>query len=389
MLEQRVYADTSAGTAIDSRVLSVMYTLYQEGLCNADSIHAEGVRTRAVLEDARRGVARALQVRAEEIVFTSGGTEANNLALFGLVRALKEKGRAPEQIHIVTSVLEHSSVRSATAELLKEGVCVSQVPVDKEGFVDLSALAQAITKDTVLVSFVYAHNELGTIQKTHALKEVLDRARALLTPDLLLHLDANQAPAWLQVHPHTLGADLVSFDAQKMYGPKGVGCLYVRQGVTLLPFAFGGGQERGLRAGTVPVELVAGFAEAFRIAEAERAEYVPRVRALRDDFVEKVLAGISSAQIHGAIGGHRLPNNAYFSFEGKDSETLVLALDAMGVACSSKSACFRESRERSPLADALGLSDARAQSTLRFSFGKDLTKEQVVFVLSCLQKVVR
>ncbi len=376
--QHRIYLDNAAATATDARVAAVMAACARETFGNPDSIHAEGVAARARLEEARGVVARVLGAQPDEIVFTSGGTEGNNLATVGLARACLSAGTPYARQSFVTSTIEHGSVRASTAHLRAQGADVCRVPVDTDGFVDLAALRAALTAETVLVSLIFVHNELGTVARVREVVRELRRARAARGSQYpLLHLDASQAPAWVSCDVRTLHADLLTLDAQKCYGPKGVGVLYVRRGVSLAPVLLGDGGEGDVRPGTVPVPLAVGCAEALRLVEEERGSYVSDKRALRDRLVGTLKARIPDMVQHGPSGEERVANSACMSFPGVDAEQLVLELDARGVAISSRSACSARDLPGSAVVRALGKGEDMATSAVRVSLSRETTNEDV------------
>lgn len=384
-----LYLDNAAATALDPRVYEAMDPYWHEHSANAGALHREGVLVHRVTEDAREMIATVLQALPDEIIFTSGGTESNNLAIQGVVRAQLKAGKKVEDIHLVTSTIEHSSVLDCFRALEAEGVRVTLVPVDTEGFLDLDALEEALTAETVLVSIMYANNEIGTIERIADIARVIRRAREKHGTHILFHTDASQAPAWLTCAVPSLGVDLLTLDAQKIYGPKGVGCLYRKREVALEPLMYGGKQEFGLRPGTPPTPLIVGFAKALELVEAERDTYQATIATLRDTAIHTILNACPEALLNGAMGSERLANNINISFPGLDGEQIVLELDARGIAVSTRSACMRDTTPGSYMVAALGKGSAYATSSVRISFSRHTTREEAERVSRALVEVVR
>jgi cysteine desulfurase len=373
---RRIYLDHAATTPVDPRVAEAMAAVYQDSPGNPSSIHAEGRASRALVDQARERVAAAIGARPAEIVFTSGGTEADNLALRGTVSALREKGD-----HVVTTAIEHHAVIDTCHELEREGVRVTVLPVDRHGMVDPDDVRRAITDRTVLVTVMHANNEIGTIEPVAAIGAIC-RERGVL-----FHSDAVQSVGALEVDARTLPVDLLSLNAHKFYGPKGVGALYVRDGAPFRRIQTGGGQERDRRAGTENVAGAVGMGLALELAVRARAEESPRLAALRD----RLTAGIAERIEDVVLNGHptqRLPNNVSVCIRGVQGESLIIALDLAGVAASSGAACTTGSLEPSHVLLAIGLSREVAQGSLRLTLGRSTTEADVSFVLEELPRVV-
>lgn len=369
------YLDYAATTPVDSRVLDAMMPYFSASFGNPSSVHRFGQIAEAALDSARETVASVLGCRADEIIFTSCGSESDNLALRGASIAKRNESGAN---WIITSKVEHHAV-SKTAEQLEKyyGFQVEWLDVDNHGMVTPDAVKKAICDQTALVSVMYANNEIGTINPIHEIAEIC-RAN-----NILFHTDAVQAAAYLDVNVDSLGVDLMSLGGHKFYGPKGVGALYVRKGTRLVPHLTGGGQERGLRAGTQNVPYIVGFAEALRLANEEREARVAHVKPLRDQIIGRVLEEIPDSQLTGHPE-NRLPNHASFVFKNVDGNLLLQLLDANGFACSSGSACKTGNPEPSEVVTALGLSRDWALGSLRITLGKDSTPEQIDLFLKTL-----
>ncbi len=367
--------DHAATTPVDPRVLAAMLPYFAEQPGNASSLHRFGQEARAAVERARSEVAAAVGARPAEIVFTSGATEADNLAVLGAALASQARGR-----HVVTSAIEHHAVLEACRSLEAWGYEVTYLPVDGRGLVDPEDVRRALRPDTVLVSVMAANNEVGTLQPVAEIGRI---ARERGVP---FHTDATQMVGALPVDVDGLGVDLLSMSAHKRYGPKGVGALYVRTGAPLRRIQHGGSHERGRRGGTENVPGIVGFGAALRIAREEMDAERARLVALRDRMVREALA-IPGARLNGDPA-RRLPNNVHLSFEGTDSQSLVIGLDLHGVAASSGSACTSGSLEPSHVLVALGLPAEWAAGAVRLSLGRGTTEAEVAYALGALREVV-
>src|SRR5579884_1768117 len=375
MPERTIYLDHAATTSLDPRVLEVMIPYFTTEYGNASSIYTLGRHAMQAIDRSREQVAELLHARPTEIAFVGCGSESDNLAIKGIAFASQKKGK-----HIITSSVEHHAVLHTCQYLERFGFTTTYLPVDEYGRISPDDVAHAITDQTVLVSLMYANNEIGTIEP---IEEIGRICRERKVP---LHVDAVQAGGALPIDVKALNADLLSLSAHKFYGPKGVGIIYIRQGVRILPQLQGGSQERGRRAGTENVAGIVGAAEALRLAQEELPEVTPRLRALRDQLIEGVLTIPRSR-----LTGHptdRLPNNASFAFEGVEGESILLSLDLYGIAASTGSACTSGSVEPSHVLVALGLSPAWQRGSLRLTLGKENTREDVEKVLSVLPGVV-
>jgi cysteine desulfurase len=365
MTSERIYVDHAATTPVRDDVLAAMLPYFGDVGFNASSLHAEGRATRAALDGARASVARLLGAKPREIVFTGGGSEADNLAILGAARARRGAGR-----HVVTAATEHHAVLHAMDVLREDGFEITVLPVDGDGAIDARRFADALRPGTVLASLMLANNELGTV---HPVAELARLARA---HGVLFHTDAVQAPGRIELDVAALGVDLLALSAHKFYGPKGVGALYVRSGTPLQPLVVGGGQEAGLRAGTENVAGIVGFARALELATEELPAETARLARMRDRFEREILAAVPGARVN-AGGAPRLPSVASIAFAGIDAPTLLIRLDLEGVAVSAGSACAAGSTEPSHVIAALGAPAWVQAGTIRFSFGK-LTREQDV-----------
>ena len=379
---ERVYLDHAATTPPDPRVLEAMWPVLSRDWGNPSSIYLEGQAARRWLDEARARCAKLLAVDASEIVFTSGGTESDNAAIRGAALVQRERGRGD---HIVTSQIEHHAVLHTVEQLEREGFRATYLPVDAEGRVDLAALEEAVGPDTIVLSLMAANNEMGALQPV-AEAAALARAR---NADVVVHTDAVQAAGSVEVAPATLSVDLLTLAAHKIYGPKGVGLLYVRRGTPWRPQILGGGQERERRAGTENVAGAFGFATAMDLAWAEREERAAHYRRLRDRLLFELPERVPDTVITGpADPARRLPNNFSCCFRNVEGESVLLALDMAEVAASSGSACTTGSLEPSHVLTAMGVDADLAHASLRLSVGRENTDEQIDYVLEQLPPIV-
>jgi len=382
MSKRQVYLDHSATTPVDERVAQAMTRSLSETFGNASSVHSFGQRARAAVDRARREVAALLGARQNEIVFVSGGTEANNLAIRGLCQAATQHGR-----HIITSSIEHPSVRGVCDQLEKEGWEVTRLPVYDNGIVKIQDVQEALRADTVLITVMLANNEIGTIQPVMEIGGLVRQVRNSGRKSLWFHTDAVQAAGRLEIYVDELGCDLLSLSGHKLYAPKGVGALYVRRGVKLVEQNVGGHQERERRAGTENVPGIIAFGEAARIAREEMKERNDHAKSLRDRFEAVVQNRIDDLVINGDRR-QRLPHLTNISFRFIEGEGLLINLDMKGIAVSTGSACSSGTLEPSPVIRALGRNDELARGSIRFSFGKDNSEADVDYVLEVLSDAV-
>jgi len=372
-----IYMDHAATTAVDARVVDAMLPYFTSRYGNASSLYSPGRDARQAMEEARKTVAEILGAEPREIIFTSCGTESDNLAVRGTAFASRHRGK-----HMITSAVEHHAISHTCEQMEKEfGFQVTYVPVDQYGRVNPDDVGRAITDQTVLISIMYANNEIGTLQP---IAEIGHIARAKSIP---FHTDAVQAGGVLDLDVGRLNVDLLSLSAHKFYGPKGVGILYQRRGTPLLPMQTGGGQERRRRAGTENLPYIVGLATALKMAHERRQENNLRIAALRDQLIEGVLDRIPNAYLTGHPSD-RLPNNASFAFQGIEGESVLLNLDLLGVAASSGSACSSGSPEPSRVLVSLGLAAQLCHGSLRLTLGKENTADDVAYVLSVLPGIV-
>ena len=373
---KRIYLDYTATTPTHPDVVKAMLPYFTDVFGNASSIHSYGQGAKGAIEEARGKVADIIGARNDEIVFTSGGTEADNFALKGVAMANEGKGN-----HIITSPVEHHAVVETCKFLEKRGYNVTYLPVDEYGMVDPDDVRRAITDGTVLISVMHANNEMGTIEPIAEIGKIARES------EICFHTDAVQALGHVPLDVNELGVDLLSMSAHKLYGPKGVGTLYIRKGTKLVPFIHGGEQERKRRAGTENVSAIVGFGKAIELARQEMSEEEERLTSLRDRLINGLLERID----HVRLNGHpqkRLPNNVNISVDFVEGESMLLNLDLEGICASTGSACSSSSLEASHVLLAMGIPPEQAHGSLRFSLGKWTTGEDIEKVLEVLPRVV-
>ncbi len=372
---RRIYLDHAATTPVDKRVLREMQPYFSQRFGNASSLHLFGQEAKEAMEKARAQIAKAINARPEEIIFTSGGTESDNIALQETAYPNRKKGN-----HLITTKIEHHAVLRTCQFLEKQGFDVTYLSVDKNGFVDLNELRSAINEKTILVSVMHANNEIGTVQP---IKEIGELCKS---KGVLFHTDAVQTVGKEQIDVQKMDIDLLSASAHKFYGPKGVGFLYVRQGTKINPLMHGGGQEKGLRSGTENVAGIVGMGAALRIALKEMKEENARERKLRNKLVTGCLR-IENSWLNGAAEP-RIAGNANLGFDFVEGESMVLMLSDKGIAASTGSACSTRDLEPSHVLRALGLPHVKCHGSLRFTLGRSTTAKDIEFVLKVLPPIV-
>lgn len=382
----RVYLDYNATTPVEPEVLDAMLPYFSGEFGNAASIHTPGQKARAAVETAREQVAALIGARAQEIVFTSGGTESDNHAIFGILAApvaqpiLAVRSHEVSR-HIITSAIEHEAVLSACQALEKEGIAVTYLPVGRNGLIDIESLRAAIQPDTVLITIMHANNELGTVQP---LEEIGRIAKDL---DIYFHTDAVQSAGKVPIDVNKLGVDLLSLSAHKIYGPKGIGALYIRSGTRLSQLLYGGHHQRGFRPGTENVAGIVGLGKAAEIARTSLADDARRVSALRDKLQQGLLRSVPQSRVNGGASP-RTPNTTNIVFPGIEGEALLIALDLKGLACSTGAACSSGAVEPSHVLTAIRLPPEEARASLRFSLGRHTTEEEIEFALQVIPAAV-
>lgn len=374
--QKRIYLDYAAATPVRAEVLATMQPYFSSNFANPGAIHQEGQLARRAVEKARLEVARVLGVRTDDVIWTGSGTEANNLAILGYLRQLTEAQAIPySELEIITTAIEHPSVLEACEQARKLGASLKQVAVDGEGRINRTALKELLTPKTALVVFSYVNSEIGTVEDVRAVTRLVREFNEEHTCHIKVHLDAAQAPLWLPCKLEQLGVDMITLDAGKCYGPKGIGVLARRHGVSLQPVVLGGGQERGMRSGTENVPYILGAAKAIVIAQEEfirRADTTQKIR----DYAIKALTAIDGVLVNGSILS-RVANNVNISITGVEAEFAVVTLDLAGIACSTKSACGAGKGVGSSVVRTITGSDERAISSLRFTLGEDTTKGSI------------
>ena len=371
-----IYLDYAATTPMHPEVVKAMLPYFTEIFGNPSSIYACAQQAKAAIEEARAGIASFIGARDEEIIFTGGGTEADNTAIKGVAYACENKGN-----HIITSAIEHHAVLETCEFLENRGFRITRLPVDEYGMVSPADVRKAITDKTILISVMHANNEIGTIQP------ITEIGKVARDSGIYFHTDAVQTVGHLPVDVDKMGVDLLSMSAHKLYGPKGTGALYIRRGTRLVPFMHGGGQERGRRASTENVAGIAGFGKAIELARQEIGEEAERITHLRD----RLIKGIPERIEHTRLNGHpvnRLPNNINISVEFVEGESMCLSLDLEGICASTGSACSSGSLEASHVLLALGLPPTQAHGSLRFTLGRWTDEEDIDYVLEVLPRIV-
>ncbi len=400
-----IYLDYAAATPLDAQVKKTMQPFLEHEFANPSALYSKGRKAKKAIEDARSKIANLIGARSQEIIFTAGGTESANLAIFGVARNFEivKKFRG----HIIASAIEHHAVLNPIKHLVGEGWNASFIKVDNKGFVKLGELESAIRTDTVLISIMYANNEIGTIEpiaeigKWLKTQNVKRKARNL--HPILFYTDACQAAGALDINVNHLGVDLMTINGSKIYGPKQTGFLYVKAGTPIQPLIYGGGQERNLRSGTENVPGIVGLAKALELVQKNRHKENERLKILRDYFIRRLLNTVDSVQLNGPLendtNAHkrnqskiklaRLPNNINISIPGIEGESLVLYLDAFGISVSSKSACDTPHNDPSHVLVAIGRTKSEAEESIRLTLGKKTTKAKLDYVIKILPQIIR
>ncbi|BDZ71224.1 cysteine desulfurase NifS [Methanobacterium petrolearium] len=370
------YMDHSATSPVKSEVLEAMLPFFTTEFGNASTLYKLGRDARTAMEKARKQVASLIGADTSEIYFTSGGTESDNIAIKGTVIPLKKNGN-----HIITSAIEHPAVEETCKYLEKNGYRVTYLPVGKEGIVKLADIQEAITDETILITIMHANNEIGTIQP------IAEIGKLAKEKGIIFHTDAVQSIGKIKVNVDELNVDLLSISAHKLYGPKGIGALYIRKGVRIDPLLHGGGHERGIRPGTENIAGIVGLGKACQIAEENLDSNIKYITSLRDRLIEGVLDSIEASYLNGHRT-KRLPNNANFRFSSIEGESLVLQLDAKGIDASTGSACSSKKLEPSHVLMAIGLEEVDAHGSLRISLGQENTEKDIDYAIGAINEVV-
>ncbi len=373
--EQTAYFDSGSTTRIDSKVLEAMQPYFKQDYGNPASAHKKGRKAKRAMNKARETIAKSINAQTKEIIFTSGGTESNNLAIKGAAYANKEKGK-----HMITTRIEHKSVLNPIKWLVKgQGYTVTYLEVDSQGFVNPEELEKAITDETILVSIIHGNNEVGTIQNMEEIGQVTRRK------NVLLHTDACQSFTKTPIDVEKQKIDLLTINSHKINGPKGVGAIYIKEGTKITPLNHGGGHEKNIRSGTPNIHGIVGFAKATE--QANKPEHVEKMRKMRDKIIEETLK-IPNSKLNGPTGEKRLPNNINIYFKGVEGEALSGYLERKGVYTSTGSACSSKKLEPSHVLTAMGMDPERANSSIRITLSRLTTEKEVEHMLEILPKVL-
>jgi len=388
MSKPKIYFDYAATAPLDANVLKKMLPYLKEKYGNPSSIHGFGQEAGRAIDEARKKVAKFLNCKPSEIIFTGSASESDNLAIRGVIKAIKRKKQTGERIHVVTSKIEHKAVLETFKDLEKDGVKVSYLPVGPDGLINLDDLKAEITPETDLISMMYANNEMGAIQPIKKIGEMVAKINKIEEHPIYFHTDAVQAANWFNLDVNKLGVHLLTLSGHKIYGPKGVGVLYVKEGTPILPIITGGDQEWKLRAGTENTAGIAGFGVAVAKIRSTKSE-IRNMTSLKDKLIKGVMEKIQGVKINGSRNPEtKLPNIVNFSFLGVEGESLVIALDQEGIAASTGSACTSTSLLPSHVLIAMGLSELDAHSSLRISFGKYTTIAEINYFLKVLPRII-
>jgi len=395
MKNKRIYFDYAATTPLDGNILKKMLPYLKEKYGNASSIHKFGREAYEAIEIARQEVAKFLRCKETEIIFTGSATESDNLAIKGLIGALKHRKRAGEKIHIITSSIEHKAVLETCKDMERRGVKISYLPVGPDGLINLDDLSAEITVETDLVSVMYANNEIGVIQPIKKIGQIIKKVNQNKEHKIYFHTDAVQAANWLDCNVEELGVDLLTLSAHKIYGPKGIGILYIKDGTPINPLIYGGDQEWKLRAGTENVAGIVGTGEAIKQIKnpansaGKRQSKIKIIEKLRNKLVADVLIKIKGSRVNGPKNPEdKLPNIVNFSFRGVEGEAIALSLDQEGIAVSTGSACTSQALAPSHVLMAMGIDDLEAQSSLRISLGKYTTEQEIKHFLKVFPEII-
>lgn len=382
--QKRIFLDHATTTPVSDEVLDAMKPYWNENFGNPGTIHFEGMVAKDVLEKSRKKISQILKCHAEEVIFTASGTESNSLAVFGVLDRLEEKGRNLENLHVITTKMEHPSILHWFEKYERKGVKVSYLDIDKEGIIDLKQFRKELRKETVLVSVMYVNNEIGTIQPITKIAHIVKDFNKEKDAEIVFHSDASQAPLYLSMDINSLGVDMLTIDGQKIYGPKGVGILFKRNGFNLNSLLVGGSQEMGLRAGTENIPLIVGLAKALELAEKDKEDESARLMKLRNKFIDRILKEIPGAILNGSRE-KRIPSNVNISIPDIDSEFMIVKLDKRGIACSSKSACMGKIKSASYVVSAMGNGMG---NSLRFNLGKSTTEKDIDYTVDMIKESI-
>lgn len=370
-----IYLDNAASTPVHEQVFHEMIPFFQDQFGNPSSIHRYGRFAQRAIQNARKQIAHLINSEPNEILLTSGGTESNNTALFGLAHATKGN-------HIVTSSIEHEAILEPCKKLEKEGFEITYIPVDNSGLVNSKDIEKSITPETCLVSIMFANNEIGTIQPIQEISKICHDKQ------IVFHTDAVQAVGKIKIDVKELGIDMLSISSHKINGPKGVGALYIKKGIEIIPFIFGGGQENGMRSGTENVASIVGFGKACQLAQENMKQNILHLQNIRNNLIAKVMKEIPLVTLNGH-SDQRIANNAHFTFLGVNGEDLIIKLDENGIAASTGSACSVRVQKESHVLKAMGFSHDQIAGSLRLTVGISNTDSEIEKTVEILKKVVK
>ncbi|MDO8265004.1 MAG: cysteine desulfurase family protein [Candidatus Parcubacteria bacterium] len=389
-MSKKVYLDYAATTPVDPAVFRAMSAFLKKDFGNPSSVHYFGQKAKSAVEESRQKIAGFLGCSGEEVIFTGSATEANNLSINGLLKGINGSQKNISKPHLIISTIEHHAIFEPCLDLKKRGkVELDFLPVDGDGIVKINELEKLVKPNTVLISIIYANNEIGTIQPIAEIGKLIKRINEKREFKIYFHTDAVQAVNFLDCNTDNLCVDMLTVSSHKIYGPKGAGALYIRKGTPVAPLILGGGQESGFRSGTENVPGIVGFAEAVACIQDPRTKIKNiRIRQLRDKLIKRVLKEIPDSQLIGSKT-FRLPNNVNFNFKSAEGEAIVIALDQKGIAASTGSACSSKSLEPSHVLLALGLSEEEAHGSLRLTIGKYTTEEEINKVLKVLPPIIK
>lgn len=392
---RNVYLDYAASTPVERHILKSMKPYWRLNFGNAGSLHTLGVISKSALSNARNKCAKLLNAHEDEIIFTGGGTESNNLAIFGIINKLKEDGLRVSNMHFITSRIEHPSVRDIFKNLEKQGAYITHIKVDDQGFVDPVDIRESLNSETVLVSIMTVNNEIGSIEPIKKIAKEIRLFRNEKKEDNHLpyfHTDASQSWILPSINVEKFGVNLLTLDAQKLYGPKGVGLLYKKRNVEMKQFVIGGNQELKLRPGTENIPLIVGFAKAFELVRKSQEKESVRLSILRDYFIVQLQKTIPNVELNGPGGkdiDRRTPNNVNISIPGINNEFVVIALDERGISCGTRSSCVGNNGEPSYVIKSLGKTDEVVKGSLRFTLGKFTKRKDIDYTVKALYKIVK
>lgn len=387
MKSKKIYLDYAATTPVDPRVTRAMLPYFSEKFGNATALYSFGQEAKQALEESRELVADLIKVKSNEIIFTSSATESNNLALKGVALA-RRHGSVLTDNHIIISAIEHPSITETAKWLEAQGFKITILPVDKQGLVNLNDLKNTIKKNTILVSIIHASNEIGTIQPIEKIGRIIKSQQSKIKNRIYFHTDAVQSFGKIPINVNRMKIDLLSASSHKMYGPKGVACLFVREGTKIEPLLHGGSQESGLRSSTVNVAGVVGFGAACKICKKEMKKEGRRLIKLRDELIRGVFKKIPGSYLNGSFRD-RLLNNVNFRFDSVEGESIVIRLDLLGIAASTGSACSSGKLESSSVLSATGLKPGQSHGSLRLSLGRWTTAKEINYLLKVLPGIIK